>query len=135
MEKPLRHSTIQFEKNKVIKTADPALMRVEVEKNRKAFEIGKDCGLFRVPKVLEYYESKGIAVFEKIDGIEPFGNTVFSGRQSKSSIEQIGTSLAVIHQKLDLSRNMIVALPPELDSPENFCMVTTMVSIFVLGNH
>ena len=49
----MRHSTVQFKKNTVIKTTAPDLMRVEVEKNRRAFEIGKDCGLFRVPEVLK----------------------------------------------------------------------------------
>ena len=37
----MKHSTIQIGKDTVIKTADQDLMRVEVEKTRRAFEILK----------------------------------------------------------------------------------------------
>jgi len=42
----MRHGTIRFGENSVTKIAVPDLMHVEVEKTHRAFEIGRDCGLF-----------------------------------------------------------------------------------------
>jgi len=116
-EKNMPHSTIQFGKNTVTKSTTPDTMRVEVEKFRKAFEIGKDCGLFRVPKVLDYDETKGVAVFERIKTIQPVRDALFMTSQVKSIMEMVGRSLAIIHQKLTLPREMIIALPTEIDFP------------------
>lgn len=110
----MRHSTIQIEKNTVTKTAAPDLMRVEVEKTRMAFEIGRDCGLFSVPKVLDYNEAKGVAVFERIERIQPFISRI---NQCSSIIERIGRSLAIIHRMLSLPQKMVIPLPPELVLP------------------
>jgi len=57
-----RHSKVEIKKDTVIKTASPELMRVEVEKTRRAHKIAEDCGLFRVPEVLDYDERRGVAV-------------------------------------------------------------------------
>jgi hypothetical protein len=62
----MRHSVVQFGKHTVTKSGAPERMRLEVEKTRRAFEIGLGCGLFRVPEVLDFDESKGVAVFERI---------------------------------------------------------------------
>jgi hypothetical protein len=118
MQQVLRHSTIQFGNRTITKRTAPDLMKVEVEKARQGYEIGKECGLFRVPKVLDYDETKGIAVFERIEQIQPIHNVIFKANQIKPILEMAGRSLAIIHQKLTLPRKMTIALPPEIDSPE-----------------
>jgi len=107
-----QHSTIKFGKNTVTKAAAPEIIRVEVEKTRRAFEIGKECGLFRVPEVLDYDESKGIAILERIGNIRPFDSAI---RPYRSTIERVGCSLAIIHDRLSLPDSMIVPLPVEFD--------------------
>ena len=76
----MQHSTIQIGKNTVTKTTVPDLMRVEVEKTRRAFEIGRDCGIFRVPEVLEHDEVAGYYGISDVDvvllGGEPLHNVV-----------------------------------------------------------
>jgi len=114
MAKHRRHSTTQFGRNTVTKTAAPDLMRVEVEKTRRAFEIGKDCGLFHVPEVLDYDDAKGVAVFERIEQIEP---VAYRTKQCRSIIERIGRSLAIIHKMLSLPQRMIIPLPAEFAWP------------------
>jgi len=140
----MRHSYIKLEKNTVTKTAAPGLMRVEIEKTRRAFEIGRDCGFFRVPEILEYDEAKGVAVFERIQQISPVRNVANGTRQYKSLMEHIGRSLAVIHQELALPRDMIITLPPEYNLPGtevfihgdfngiNVCVSTCSPSIVIL---
>lgn len=119
----MRHSSILFGKNTVTKTASPQLMRIEVEKTLRAFEIGRDCGLFRVPKILEYDESKGVTVFERIHQIRPARSVVNETRPRKSYMDQIGRSLAVIHQELSLPDDMIIHLPSEFNSyGESVCI-------------
>ena len=110
----MRHSTVQIGKNTVTKTAAPGLMRVEVEKTRRAFEIGRDCGFFRVPEVLEYDEAAGVVVFELIEDIQPAISRV---KQGQFIAERIGRSLAVVHQSLSLPQEMVVPLPPEFVLP------------------
>jgi len=109
----MRHSTIQFGKNTVTKTAAPDLMRVEVEKTRRAFEIGKNCGLFRVPEVLDYDEAKGIAVFERLHEIKSIFKAIAWGKQYIALAENMGASLAIIHRELTLPDDMRVPLPVE----------------------
>lgn len=97
----------------VIKTAHPDLMRVEVEKTSRAFEIGRDSGLFRVPRVLDFDESKGLAVFERLRDIQGIRDVVAFGRRCDPLVEIVGASLAAIHDKLVLPKDMIIPLPPE----------------------
>lgn len=105
---------LRFTKDTVIKTGRPDLLRIEVEKTVRAFKIGQDCGLFRVPKVLDYNEAKGVAVFERIERIQPF---ISRTNQCRSIIERIGRSLAIIHRTLSLPQEMVIPLPPEFVLP------------------
>ncbi len=98
------------------KTSAPALMRVEVEKTRRAFEISKDCGCFRVPEVLEYDEVTGVAVFERLD-IRPISKAVGWGEPRRTIARWLGTALAIIHRDLMLPHDMCVPLPAELALP------------------
>jgi len=113
------HSTVEIEENTVAKTSAPDLMRVEVEKTRRAYEIGKDCGLFRVPKVLEHDETAGRALFERLDSIRPVREAVPWGKQYIALAETLGTSLAIIHRELTLPDEMRIPLPTEFALPHN----------------
>jgi hypothetical protein len=110
-----KHRTIYFEKNTVTKLSEPALMRVEVEKTRRAHKIGKDCGLFRVPEIIDYDELKGKVVFERIKNIHPVRPALYDINKNKHIIECIGSSLAIIHHNLSLPQNIIIPLPSELN--------------------
>jgi tRNA A-37 threonylcarbamoyl transferase component Bud32 len=113
----MSESLISISKSTVTKKGNPARMRIEVEKCRRAFQIGRDCELFHVPQVLDYNDSNGVAVFERIDGIKPIKNAVSWGDEYASLAEILGSSLAMIHEKLKLPHEMIVPLPPELSFP------------------
>ena len=112
------HSTMQFGKNTVTKITTPELMCVEVEKTRRAFEIGRDCGLFRVPEVLEHDEASGTAVFERLD-VKPVSKAVTWGEQRSTLANCLGTSLAIIHRELTLPAHMRTPLPQEFASPHD----------------
>ena len=105
-------SIIKFSKNTVTKTSTPELMLIEVEKTRRAYEIGRDCGLFRVPEVLEYDEAAGTAVFERLD-IKPVSIAVPWGEKRCTLSKNVGVSLAIIHRELSLPDQMLVPLPSE----------------------
>lgn len=105
--------------DKVIKTGEPELMRVEVEKTVRAFEIGRECGLFRVPNVLDYDDSKGVIVFERLHDIREVKDIVAFGHNRDLVVENIGASLAHIHKELVLPKEMIIPLPPEFSLPGN----------------
>jgi len=137
----MRHSTIRFGKNTVTKTEAPYLMRVKVEKTKRAFEIGRDCGLFRVPEVFECDEANGVAIFERIERIHP----VFPrSTQCRSVMERVGLSLAIIHRKLSSPQEMVIPIPREfaLSGSEvflhgdfngsNVCLDTCSRSIVIL---
>lgn len=110
-----RHSRICVERDRVVKTADPARLRVEVEKTRRAHEIGGRSGLFRVPAVLEHDEAQGVAVFERIRGLRPVRSALLSGgRGGRGLAEQCARALAAIHRELALPEAMKIPLPPEL---------------------
>jgi tRNA A-37 threonylcarbamoyl transferase component Bud32 len=107
------NGNIQFGRNTVTKTSSPDKMRIEVEKFIRAFEIGKSCGLFYVPEVLDYDEAKGVAVFERIHKFYPMANVFRNAKHANSIMEQIGSSLAIIHESLTLPDDMVIELPSE----------------------
>jgi hypothetical protein len=111
----MQRSTIHFTNNTVIKTNDPNLMRIEVEKSQRAYQIGKSCGLFIVPEILEYDEDKGITIFRRIEGIRPIDSAVSFGREYTNLADVLGKSLAIIHKELTLPSDMIIPLPNEFN--------------------
>jgi len=113
-----RHSRIQTGRDTVVKTADPERMRVEVEKTRRALEIGRQSGLFRVPEVLDYDEKEGVVVLERIRGLRPVRNGLLArGRTALELAARSARALAAIHRDLRLPEDMRVNLPPELAAP------------------
>lgn len=114
-----RHCSIQFSDDTVTKIASPERMRIEVEKSRRAFEIGQACGLFYVPRVLDYDEDKGMVVFEKLN-IRPIFHAVKWGCEYNIMGERLGRCLAVIHKELELPDEMKIALLPEISLPGDY---------------
>ena len=108
---------IEFSEDTVTKTDVPAIMRVEVEKTRRASEIGKVSGVFRVPRVLDFDEDAGVAVFERLHGIQPAEAMVQSQAQGEFLSVKLGAALAVIHKELQLPGDMVRLVPPQFGWP------------------
>lgn len=102
----------------VMKQAMPELMSVEVEKTRKAHEIGKACGLFRVPEVLDYESDTGIAKLERIDSMQSIRSVLSHGKNCDDLMARVGKALATIHNELKLSSDMVIELPSVWEGPE-----------------
>ncbi|MCK4624721.1 MAG: hypothetical protein KAV00_05370 [Phycisphaerae bacterium] len=101
----------------MIKTDHPERMRVEVEKSRRAYEIGQASGLFRVPRVLQFDETTGKATFERYHGIKPTSDIIAFSKDSKDLLVTLGKALATIHKELVLPDDMRIPLPPECSLP------------------
>ena len=113
----MAYSKIEIKKDRVIKTSDPQKMEIEIEKTLRAYEIGKKCGFFYVPRVFDYDKDKGVAVFERIKEVNPVENVLKWKDKRGLFIEKTGRALAVIHRELVLPGNMIIELPSEFRSP------------------
>ncbi len=113
----MKNSNIYIGKDTVTKTSSPELMRIEVEKTLRASGIARQCGLFKVPEVIDYDESTGVAVFKKIFRITPIYELANGPGVVETIVEKIGRCLAVIHRELVLPEEMIIPLTPELDQP------------------
>jgi hypothetical protein len=107
--------SIKFDKTTVTKTAEPSALAIEVEKSLRGYEIGKKCGLFRVPKVLDYNEEKGIVIFERLR-IMPISKALAWGEQRNRLARCLGASLAIIHRELTLPSKMRISLPKVIDA-------------------
>jgi 5-methylthioribose kinase len=95
----------------VIKTGSPEPMRIEIEKTRRAYRISQQCGLFQVPQVLDYDHATGIAKLEYMPGIRTLRQIMAAGDVTLSIVDKLGRSLAIIHQKLTLPKDMVIPLP------------------------
>lgn len=101
----------------VVKIGAPALMRVEAAKTIGGYKVAESCGLFRVPKVLDYDDATGTLTLERLHNIEPLMPAIAFMKGGESILERIGRSLAAIHRDLTLPDDMKVGLPPELTLP------------------
>lgn len=106
-----RKHSLRMAGSVVVKSAHPRYLRIEVEKTRRAVRIAEETGLFRVPRVLDYDEAKGQAVFERIPGLRTIREADPSGRNSAATAERIGSALAVIHRDLKLPAEMVRPIP------------------------
>ncbi len=114
-----QHGTIVFGEDTVTKTAAPHLMRIEIEKTQRALEISRRCGCFRVPRVLDFDEDAGVAVFERFHGIKAAGTAIHSRMHGELLAGILATALAIIHRELQLPSDMVCPLPSELSSHGN----------------
>ena len=136
--------TIKMNKDTVVKRDHPDLMRIEVEKTIRAYKIGQECGLFRVPRVLDYNDDKGLVVLERIHRAKGVRDLIAFGRIDESLIETFGKAIAIIHKDLVLPSEMRISLPFELAlnqnevflhgdlSVDNVCVVDSKPPIVIL---
>jgi len=102
----------------VRKTGEPSLLAVEAAKAFRGFAIGKDSGLFRVPKVVKFDPEAGLLDFERLDGLVTLLDlAVRRDERLARLLEKTGRALAVIHEKLTLPETMKYELPPEWLGP------------------
>ena len=96
------------------KTGEPDTLAIEAAKASKAFNIGKDCGLFYVPKVVNFDAKTGVLEFERLNGLVTLLD--MAARKDKRLFELLkkaGQALAVVHEKLVLPEEMKHELPAE----------------------
>jgi aminoglycoside phosphotransferase (APT) family kinase protein len=96
------------------KTGKPGTLAIEAAKASKAFDIGKDCGLFYVPKIVNFDARTGVLEFERLNGLVTLLD--MSARKDERLFELLkkaGQALAVVHEKLVLPEEMKHELPAE----------------------
>lgn len=106
--------TMEIVNDIIRKTGEPDILAIEAAKASMAFDIGKDCGLFYVPKVVKLDPDAGMLEFERLDGLVTLLD--MAARKDQRIFEVLnktGQALAVIHEKLSLPENMKHELPAE----------------------
>jgi len=109
-----RRPLIEFAGDIVHKVGDASLLVVEATKTTRAGEIGKESGLFYVPRVLDFDREKGVLELERLNGLV----TLLQLARDKDTrllelLGKAGRALAVVHEQLVLPENMKYGLPPE----------------------
>mgnify|MGYP001146765002 CR=1 FL=1 len=105
---------MDFVGNIARKKGESSLLAIEAVKTQKAREIGEASGLFRVPKVLDFDEQKGVLDFERIDGLATLLQlAVEKDPRLCDLMERAGRALAVVHRQLLLPDDMKHQLPPQ----------------------
>ena len=96
------------------KTGEPDILAIEVAKASMAFDIGEDCGLFYVPKIVSFEAKTGVLDFERLNGLMTLLD--LAARKDERLLELLkkaGQALGVIHEKLVLPEEMKHELPAE----------------------
>ena len=102
----------------VRKTGASSLLAVEAEKASRAFEIGRDSGLFSVPKVISFDVEAGALEFERLSHLVTlFDLMVRKDQRLPALLEKTGQALAVVHRTLVLPEEMRHELPPDWMAP------------------
>ncbi len=104
----------------VRKTGESSILAVEAAKASKAFEVGKNCGLFYVPKVVNFDAKAGVLEFERLSDLATLLDlAVRKDQRLPGLLKKAGEALAVVHEKLALPEEMKYELPPEwMGSPD-----------------
>jgi hypothetical protein len=109
-----KKANVAVQEHTIQKSDAPERMRIEVEKTIRAYEIGWSTGLFRVPRVLDHDECRGVAVFEKLGHLQSIRQQLTFGSDYRGLAERMARSLAAIHNLLELPESMSIPLPREL---------------------
>lgn len=100
------------------KTGEADILKVEAEKASRAFEIGRDCGLFSVPKVVDLDAEAGMLEFERLnDLVTLLEMAIHKDRRLSGLLKKAGQALSIVHEKLVLPEEMKHELPPEWMGP------------------
>lgn len=114
MTKIRKYSHIEMRTDTVIKTGRPDLLEIEVEKMRRAWAIGRRCGLFRVPEVLDFDKDAGRCVFERIRNMRPatpLCKAIAWGKPYQDFAHKLGKAISVVHRELQMPKEMLHVLP------------------------
>jgi hypothetical protein len=109
---------VRFHKDVVIKSGPVEQLRIEAAKMQRAHAIAQDCGLFQVPQVRDFDETKGQVVMERIPDISRITDRLAFIRGSEPLVSRVGQCLAVIHQNLRLPQEMKYEVTSYLAGPE-----------------
>lgn len=110
---------MEFVGDIVRKTGESNMLAVEATKSSRAYEIGKESGLFYVPKVVNFDAKAGVLEFERLRGLVTLLDlAVRKDQRLFELLEKAGQALAVVHEKLILPDELRYELPPEwMNSP------------------
>ena len=104
---------MEFVGDIVRKTGETSLLAVEAAKASRAYEIGKDSGLFAVPKVVGFDAEAGVLEFERLNGLVTLLDlAVRRDRGLPELLRKTGQVLGIIHRDLTLPEDMKHELPP-----------------------
>jgi len=96
------------------KTGEPDTLAIEAAKASMAFDIGKDCGLFYVPKVVNFDAKTGVLEFERLNSLVTLLEVAARKDQRLFELlKKAGQALAVVHEKLVLPEEMKHELPAD----------------------
>ncbi|MEA3226045.1 MAG: hypothetical protein U9Q07_08850 [Planctomycetota bacterium] len=103
------------------KTGESNLLAVEAAKATRALDIGRDSGLFLVPKVVNFDADAGVLEFERLrDMATLLDLAVRKDRRLPELLVKAGQALAIVHTELTLPEEMKHGLPPEwMDSGDD----------------
>ena len=115
-----RKSSIEFAGEVVRKVGDASLLAVEATKTVRAGEIGRESGLFYVPRVLDFDRDKGVLELERLNGLETLLELAINkDARILELMNRAGRALAVIHEQLVLPDKIKYQLPPEWMAPDS----------------
>jgi len=110
------------------KTGEPGMLAIEAAKASMAFDIGKDCGLFYVPKVVKFDAKAGVLEFERLNSLVTLLDmAAHKDERLLELFKKAGQALATIHDKLVLPEEMKHELPAEW-------MTSTDENVFIHGD-
>ena len=102
----------------VRKTGESSLLAIEAAKASRGLDIGKDSGLFRVPKVVSFDAEAGRLDFECLSSLLTLLDlAVHRDRRLTGLLEKAGRALAAVHEKLTLPETMKYTLPSQWLGP------------------
>jgi len=105
---------MEIVKDIIRKTGEPDTLKIEAAKASTAFDIGKNCGLFYVPKIINLDAKAGVIEFERLEGIVTLLDMAARKDQRVFGLlKKAGQALATIHDKLVLPEQMKHELPTE----------------------
>ncbi len=94
------------------KFSSPDELEIEVAKTERGAEIGRETGLFYVPRVLRFDAQAGVLESERIVGLRPLHSLIADNDpRLEGLLTRIGQALASIHERLVLPSRMKLDLP------------------------
>ncbi|MCZ6698414.1 MAG: hypothetical protein O7D94_05720 [Planctomycetota bacterium] len=113
---------IEVRGNLVRKRGTPSLLSIEFVKTQKARVIGDQCGLFYVPRVIDFDERSGILDLELLPRVRTLHELAVT-RDSRipELMYKAGSALAIVHDHLRLDDESTHPLPREMMTHDNDC--------------